>query len=299
MSGYQPMLAVLAPAPFDADNYIFEPKWDGVRCLAYVSQDEVKLVARSGRDITDRFPEISRPAFAASSSMVLDGELVCGDSPATLGTTGSFRLIQSRIHTQDAFAIKLASRHNPATYQVFDNLEVNDTPIVAHALWARMESLTKHLKESDRVRHTLMVERTGIAMFEDLAAMGFEGIMAKALNSPYLPGQRSPYWKKVKRGAEDVLFAVGLTAGQGARRGTFGALVLASKEGVLCGEVGTGFKNHDLEEILSIVDDAPQLAANMTLTGVRWIKPIRCKVRYLDKTAGGKLRFPSFKGLER
>ena len=107
MGRFRPMLAELAPAPFESENHIFEPKWDGVRCLAYLSQDGLKLEGRKGNDLTPPFPELTLNTFCALASLVLDGELVCGD-----GSTRSFPLIQGRVH-KGGFLIsdlQLASR---------------------------------------------------------------------------------------------------------------------------------------------------------------------------------------------
>jgi bifunctional non-homologous end joining protein LigD len=106
---FRRMLAELAPAPFDSENHIFGPKCDGVRCLAYVSPGGHRLEGRNGADLTPLFPELNG-AFHTSASLVLDGELVCGD-----GSIKSFRLIAGRVHRGDPFAIKMASRQNPAT----------------------------------------------------------------------------------------------------------------------------------------------------------------------------------------
>jgi len=292
MGELRPMLAELAPAPFDSIEYLFEPKWDGVRCLAYVS-DELRLEGRAGSNLTYRFPEISREEVKTSLSLVLDGELICGD-----GSTKSFRLIQGRVHKEDRHAIRWASMNTPATLMVFDILEVNGVSVLRQPLWSRKTILDQNLRDSPRVRHTPFVETEGKLLFETLVARGYEGIMAKHRESPYLLGKRSSHWLKMKVAREGSFFAVGLTEGKGARADTFGALVLASDQGdhlAYRGEVGTGFTDSDLKTILSIAEDAPRY---FSVNGVRWIKPIRCRVKFLDETPEGKLRFPVFKRLE-
>lgn len=293
MGGVSPMMAALAPAPFDSERHLFEPKWDGVRCIAYVSEREVHLVGRSGKEITGKFPELDRSSFRTSTGLVLDGEIFCGE-----GTTRDFPLIQGRVHKQDIFDIKLASLKHPATLSVFDVLEVNGVSVARQPLWVRKQLLNDNLADGERVMQTLFLEGKGIAMFEAMAARGYEGVMAKHRESPYVPGKRSPSWQKMKVGRSGIFLAVGLTQGQGWREGTFGALVLASKEEgrlVHRGEVGTGFSNGDLLEVLAIAKDAP--GYGFSGKGVRWIEPIECRVKFLDTTADGKLRFPSFKGL--
>lgn len=295
MGRFRPMLAELASAPFDSENHIFEPKWDGVRCLAYLSQGRVKLEGRKSNDLTPLFPELTLETFFTSASLVLDGELICGD-----GSTRSFSLIQGRVHKGDPFAIRLASRQLPATYMVFDILELQGIDVTKKPLWEREALLASNLRESDRVRLTPFLEKEGCSLFQMMQSSGYEGVMAKHRESPYLPGKRSPYWLKVKVGKVAVFYAVGLTQGKGSRSDTFGALVLAAGEGdpfAYKGEVGSGFSDSDLRDILSLARDAPPCLP-IPLKGVRWIEPIRCRVKFLDESEDGKLRFPVFVGIE-
>lgn len=294
MGEFRPMLAELAPAPFDSIEYLFEPKWDGVRCLAYVS-DVLRLEARSGNDITYRFPEISREQFG-ETSMVLDGELICGD-----GGKGSWALISKRVHKEDRFAIKWASKEIPATLMVFDILDLEGTPCIDEPQWKRKAILAEVLNDAERVKHTDFIETEGIRLFRDLQANGYEGVMAKRRDGLYIPGKRSPNWLKVKVSMAMWVFAVGLTQGEGARADTFGALVLASREGgsgalIYRGEVGTGFTNGDLRMITAMAKDSDRRTWDVGKK-VRWIEPIKCRVKFLDETPDGKLRFPVFLGL--
>ncbi|MBE0416062.1 MAG: DNA ligase [Dehalococcoidia bacterium] len=291
---FRPMLAELAQAPFNNPKYLFEPKWDGCRCIAYVSADGVRLVGRSGNDITTQFPEVNREAMEIATPAVLDGELVCGD-----GSTKTFPLIQGRVHKGDSFRIRLASGLCPATLMVFDILQIYDVPVIAEPLWSRKAKLDKILADTERVKHTPFIESEGVWMFTSLAENGYEGVMAKHRESLYLPGKRSPQWLKVKVSKELTLYAVGLTQGKGARADTFGALVLASKEGdrfVYRGEVGTGFSNWELVRLSAMGKAHPPYG--FPVAGVRWIEPIRCRVKFLDETEDGKLRFPVYIGLE-
>jgi bifunctional non-homologous end joining protein LigD len=291
---YSPMLAELAPGPFDSPDHIFEPKWDGVRCLAYVSASGYCLVGRSGADITELFPEFRRGHFPGGS-LVMDGEMVCGD-----GKKKSFPLIQARIHREDAFSIRLGARTSPATYMVFDILELEETDLTssgqAFPLWRREELLSTHLAANERVRLTPFIEAEGAAVFNAWQALGYEGVMAKHLQSAYTPGKRSPCWQKIKAARVEEFYAVALTPGQGSRQDSFGAMVLASLEGgalVHRGEVGSGFSEADLKAVLDRARDALP-ALPITIKGARWISPLKCRVKYLDQTEDGKLRFPVF-----
>jgi len=290
---FRPMLAELAPAPFDNPRFLFEPKWDGVRCIAYVSHQDVRLIGRYGDDLTDRFPEINVGAFKVATSVVLDGEMVVGD-----GTLSTFNLIQARVQKVKALNIKWASQRYPATYMVFEVLQIYDAEVTSEPLWKRKISLDRILDDTDRVKHTPFIESEGIRLFTSLAEAGYEGVMAKDRESPYLPGRRSSLWLKVKVSKEVTLYAVGVTQGKGARDETFGALVLASKEGdrfIYKGQVGSGFTFREAALISGMVKDHQPYGFPMS--GVRWIEPIRVRVKFLDETPDGKLRHPVYKGL--
>jgi ATP-dependent DNA ligase len=287
------MLAELAPAPFDSENHIFEPKWDGVRCLAYLRPDGLRLDGRKGNDLTPLFPELHRGVFDAPPS-ILDGELICGD-----GSTRTFPLVQGRVHRGDTFAIRMGSRTHPATFMAFDILEVGGRKVTSLPLRERKALLSTQLRESERVSLTPFFEGKGCALFEAMTARGYEGVMAKHKQSPYLPGKRSGHWLKVKVARMGEFLAVGLTRGKGSRQDTFGALVLAAQEGkrlAYRGEVGSGFSDEELKVVLGLVRDAPPTLA-LPLKDVRWIEPIRCRVKFLEESEDGKLRFPVFAGI--
>lgn len=291
---YQPMLAELAPGAFDSARHIFEPKWDGVRCLAYIGS-ALRLVGRRGADLTAVFPELALADFRARTPLVLDGEMICGK-----GDRASFALVQQRIHKQDAFSIRLASRLNPAIFMAFDILELEGADLTSSGkalpLRERARLLAASLTPSARVHLTPLLEAEGRAAFEAWSGAGYEGVMAKDLEALYLQGKRSPAWQKIKVARVGEFYAVALTPGEGSRQASFGALVLASLEGgamVHRGEVGSGLSAAGLQAILDQARDAPA-ALPIAIKGARWIAPLKVRVKYLDETEDGKLRFPVF-----
>jgi DNA ligase-1 len=305
----KPMLAELAPAPFDSDNFIFEPKWDGARCFLHVNGDEIILEGRRGTTYTHRFPEITRSDVlikeGCQDSAILDCEIICGD-----GSLKSFQKLQTRIHKEQKLQIRYASMENPATLMVFDVLEYRNLPVISEPLWKRKLLLETLLDSSERVQHTPYREKDGIFFLEEYLGEGFEGVMAKSRDSLYYAygdenARRRSEWLKVKVPKKAKLLAVGMTNGTGTRAGTFGALVLAEmKDGQLIhrGEVGSGFSNRQLKEIREITseyggDFARDNLCFQGLKGIRWIKPIEVRVKYLDETEDGKLRHPVFKGM--
>jgi len=157
------------------------------------------------------------------------------------------------------------------------------------------------------LRLTVVVEGDGIDFYQRARELGFEGVMAKRAASRYTPGKRSHDWRKIKILNRQDCVILGWTPGQGGRGQTFGALLLgAYRDGdlVWIGQVGTGFTDamaKDLMERLKDLEvaDPPITSAELRkVKGAHWVKPeLVADVEFLQMTAGGKLRAPSFKGL--
>jgi ATP-dependent DNA ligase len=188
------MLAKKAEAPFDSEQHLFEIKWDGIRCLAFVEGGRVRLQSRQLTDITSQFPELAG-LLRLPSGTVLDGELV-----VLREGTPSLRHIQRRALLQNRERIQCLCRRAPATYMVFDLLYLKGKPVMASPLSLRREAL-QTLLEQISLPGVLVPQgilRSGCPMFDQVARLGLEGIMAKRLDGPYLPGKRSGHWLKIK-----------------------------------------------------------------------------------------------------
>ena len=190
----KPMLAQTAQSPFDSEDHLFEIKWDGIRCVAFVEGGALRLQSRQGIEITRQFPELSSLRRLPSGT-VLDGELV-----VLKGGKPCFCEIQRRAHLQSRPLINLVSDSTPVTYMVFDLLYLRGKPVMTLPLTVRREAL-KGLLCPLLLAGVLVPEGiigNGRAFFRQIAHQGLEGIVAKRLDSPYLPGRRSPAWRKLK-----------------------------------------------------------------------------------------------------
>jgi ATP-dependent DNA ligase len=190
-----PMLSVSA-APFDAADFVFEVKWDGVRALAAVDAHGWRLWGRGGSDYTSRYPEWAVLRQFPAGTLV-DGELmVFRDGRADLA-----RLLQ-RHQLVDALKIRHAPRWCPVHYVLFDLLYHAGRCLLHEPLARRRELLGGVCQEMavPGIVFSAGVEGCGRAAYEAALAMGHEGVMAKAVASVYRPGQRSPAWKKFKPG---------------------------------------------------------------------------------------------------
>ena len=292
----EPMLAESTQEPFNSEAWLFEPKLDGVRCIAYLT-GETKLQARSGADISHKFPELASLHEQAIKPCVLDGEIVCG----------SFHRIQHRIHREKALDIRAAARSIPATFYGFDILYIEGWAQAPRPLLERKLALTLHFEGDERGRVLGFQNRDGVSLFAKAKEAGFEGIMAKRLTSTYQEGRRSPDWLKIKAFQEGRFLICGVIEGENERARTFGSLVLGkeAERGLeYVGNVGSGFSEAMLQSLLPILEglkqaDSPFPHPVKLDRGLKfWIKPfVWCEVRYLEVGSDGKLRFPTFRKL--
>ena len=126
----EPMLARTGPLPADDGRWAYEIKWDGVRAIAFVQGGTLRLQARSGRDISGRYPEL-RPLAAALAGreVVLDGEVVAFD-----GARPSFQKLQSRMHLTSDSQIRRLAQQDPVHYIAFDLLYLDGRSLLERAL---------------------------------------------------------------------------------------------------------------------------------------------------------------------
>ncbi len=295
----RPMLAVKSD-PFDSPDFLFEVKWDGYRVLAYLDSGGTELRSRNRKDVTGNFPELAGLHLSVRNlPALLDGEVVVFS-----GGRPSFGSLQARGRLSDPLKIRRASTTMPAVYMAFDILYISGGPVMGEPLRRRKEMLADSVQGDPFLVVSDFLRGSGILFARAARDRGLEGIMAKALNSPYLPGKRSSYWKKIRFSGEADLVICGYRAGKGGRK--LGALVLCGyKNGslVFSGKVGTGFSREAEEELIRrlgpLRTSRPLVAVpREEAGGVVWVKPcLVCTVEYLEKTAEGRLRHPSFKGL--
>jgi len=283
-----PMKAGLGTLPADDDRWAYEIKYDGYRTLAFVDDGRVRLQSTSGREVTDRYPELAELHTGLhSETAVLDGEFVVVDDDGR----PRFELVQ---------------RHErPGVLYLFDVLRVGEHDTIGLPYENRRRLLEQLVEPGD---HWLVPSHRvgdGAALLDATAAEGLEGIMAKRLGSTYVPGKRSPNWRKIKnRRRVDVVIG-GFTTGEGNRTSTFGSLLVGRWDGdslVFAGGVGTGFDQRTLESIrgrlgdLETADcpfDPPPPATYRR--NARWVEPsLTATIEIAEFTNDGLVRHASF-----
>lgn len=287
------MLATPWPEPFDDERWVFELKWDGVRCIATTGADGVRLTSRRGNDMTARYPEVAHADLPAG--LVLDGEIVALDERGR----PSFERLQGRMNRVPSAGETIV----PVTYVLFDLL-VAGAPILDEPLERRAERLESLRLPPSMVRVDRYPGHSS-AVWEFVLEHDLEGIVGKRLGSPYVPGFRSPDWRKIGNFRQLRAVVGGYTRGTGGRESSFGALLLGLHDGDKLrwiGAVGTGFSNRSLDAIRSalgemVAAERPFHPDRELPKGSTWVHPqLVAMVRFKEWTSAGRVRAPSFLG---
>jgi len=292
---YKPMLAAMGSKDdLERDGYIYEPKLDGTRALCYVSST-MKFVNRRDHDITERYPEFSFRDQVKARSCVLDGELVVYDKRGN----PSFHLLQKREQSMPSVA-KFLSIQYPATYVVFDILELEGKDLLSTRLDERKRIMHAVLREGHHVQ-SIAYTKDGVKLWSVVEKRKLEGVMAKRANSYYEPGKRSDAWLKIKALKTVDCVLLGYTS----EIRTISALALGlffGDELRYVGRVGTGFTEKYLEELRPVLDgmlaETPPVASFPIEPTITWVRPeLIAEVEILELTRDKHLRAPSFRRL--
>ena len=299
----EPMYAKLVrkPPPPD-DAWGFEFKWDGIRAQAYVEGGTVRLMSRSGENITARYPE-THPIGRAlgSTEVVLDGEIVALDAKGR----PSFEEIQQRMGLTSETEIRRKMKEVPVTYMLFDLIWQDGHSLLKEPYTGRRKKL-EALKLKGGAWQTPPYEKGGgQAMLEASRKAGLEGIMGKKLDSPYEPGRRSGLWVKVKNRMGQELVIGGWLEGEGKRRGYPGSLLVGyydKGEFVYAGKVGTGFTDAMLDKLQQLMKPLERKTSPFDRgsppKGSHFVEPkLVGEFEFVEWTKSGQLRAPAFKGL--
>jgi bifunctional non-homologous end joining protein LigD len=265
-----------------------------------MSTGETVLWSRRGNDATAKYPELHMiHELVDQVNAVIDGEIVAFDADGR----NSFEALQQRMNLANPREIERIRRRIPVTFVVFDLLWLDGRDATGLTLEQRRELLRLVVEEDERLQITAHVEGEGIALVEASRAQGLEGVMAKRLGTPYLPGRRTDAWRKIKFASTQDCVILGYTPGQGGRGKTFGALLVGAYDGGALrwvGQVGTGFTDRLLASLLEqlepLVTDEPAVEELRKVRGAVFVRPeIVCEVEYVEMTKStGKMRAPAF-----
>jgi len=203
MPPISPMLAKNAAKLPDDGGWMFEPKWDGYRCLVFRDGDEVELWSRHGRSFNRYFPELPAPLRAQlPARVVVDGELVVPD-----GDGLSFDLLGQRIHPADS-RVQMLAETTPARFVAFDVLAIGDDDLRQTPFGERRTRLEKMLAGVAPPLHLTPAtsDHTVAAdWFDRFEGAGVDGIIAKRVADAYVEGERAQLKLKHQRTADVVV----------------------------------------------------------------------------------------------
>lgn len=284
-----------------------EIKWDGVRALGTWSGGRMTMHARSGTDITARYPELTADGapHLAVDEAILDGEIVALDGSGR----PSFSRLQNRMHLTKAREIEREVIRTPIAYYLFDLLRLDGHDLTGLPLRDRRALLETLAEDSDAPIIVPPVFDDLDAALETSRAFALEGVVAKESGSTYRPGIRSGSWLKIKHTRTQEVVIAGIRPGKGDREGSIGSLLLGipdAGDGKLryIGRVGTGFSERILHDLSARLE--PLRSTSTPLTGVPsadardalWVQPILVgEVEFANWTPDGILRHARWRGL--
>lgn len=294
-----PMLATLTHDHFSSEEWIYERKLDGVRCLAFRKGGTVRLLSRNKKEQNPRYPELEAAVSRQSrDDFIVDGEIVAFDGDVT-----SFSKLQGRMQIERAD--KAQETGIAVYYYLFDILHLAGHDTTKLPLRERKRLLKNALVFRDPLRFTRHRNTCGEAFLEEACRKGWEGLIAKKADSGYVH-DRSRNWLKFKCVKRQEFVIGGYTEPQGQRTG-FGALLIGYYDNgrlAYAGKVGTGYDEdtlHSLHEKLSSQRrktapfDHPE---RIPKKGVHWVTPeLVAEVAFTEWTEDHRLRHPRYVGL--
>ena len=301
-----PMLAAPGEPPARGlAGWAVEFKWDGVRALAFIEAGRLRLVSRTGKDITATYPEVARLGHAiAHKQVLLDGEIV-----AFSGGRPDFEALQPRMHVSSpAQAVRLAEL-TPVTYLAFDVLQLDGRPLTALPYAERRKILEDIVPNGGGLLSPPTFPGEDLdAVRAASVANGLEGVMIKRSDSVYEPGIRSGSWRKIKNLLRQEVVVAGWKPGKGNRAGLIGSLLVGvHTDGrlVYCGHVGTGFSDSALrmltERLTSLRRPDSPFGGPVPSEYARpavWVEPrLVIEVTFDRWTRAGRMIAPAYQGL--
>jgi len=294
---FEPMLATRVDLAFDDPGWWFEVKWDGYRAVVAADSGRIRARSRRGLDLSGPFPELSK--LPIPDGVAVDGEVVAFDEDGK----PSFSYLQQRT----GFGGRGTKADVGVNFVVFDVLFAGES-LVSRPYEERVARLLELSLPSPIVVPAPTPEH-GTALFDVAKQQGLEGIVGKRLGSPYLPGRRSPDWRKISVRRQLRAVVGGYLPGEGGRSSTFGSVLvgLHDDEGLRwIAAVGSGFDDATLEvfayHLRQIERPSSPFHNQVVLpkpTKPVWVDPsIVVHVEYKQWTHDFHLRAPVYKGVE-
>ncbi|MFC5142056.1 non-homologous end-joining DNA ligase [Actinomycetospora rhizophila] len=291
-----PMLATLSKEHPPGAGWVFERKLDGVRVIATRERGGTpRLWSRNQKPMDASYPEIVEAlAEHGPAQFVLDGEITAAD--------GTFSSLQARMHLQDPNRARRTGVEVEA--HLFDLLVLDAIDVTRLPQSTRHRILDAVVTFSAPLFRSPALSGDPSDLLAEACAGGWEGLIAKRSDAPYVVGGRSRDWLKLKCVRDQEFVIGGWTDPSGSRRG-LGALLVgywAAGELRYAGKVGTGYDAAALTMLRDrldplAVDESPFVDA-VREKGQHWVRPeLVCAVGFGEWTTDGRLRHPRYQGL--
>ena len=299
---HTPMLATLVDAPFDAEGWQYEIKWDGYRALSFSNKGKVELLSRNSKSFNEKFYPVYESIRKWNKNVILDGEIIVADRNGQ----ANFSNLQNWRSEADGVL----------QFYVFDILWYEGLSLMHLPLEDRRKILQLILPQSELLKLSVNFPTTASEFFATAQKMGLEGIMAKRASSVYEPGARSREWLKIKTELRHEVVIGGFTRNEGTAK-PFSSLLVGVHEGgklQYTGKIGTGFSIKLQREMMeqmeplitticpfNIVPDInkpSRFRPDPPMAEATWLKPkLVCEVSYRELTSDLVMRHPSFRGM--
>ncbi len=291
-----PMLAKLSPKLIDNPAWIYETKYDGYRLIGSVHKGKVVLWSRNGNDFTSKFEALADELKNVKDQVILDGEIVIENDKGI----SDFQLLQNYTSTHQGVL----------KYYVFDILFLNGYSTIDLSLSQRKNLLEGFFQKYSlpHIFNSPFQTGGGKDLFEELSKKGYEGVIAKAPDSTYLPGKRSSTWLKIKTIKEQEAIICGYTTPEGGRK-YFGSILLGfyvDDKLKYAGNCGTGFNDATLAQLheafkkITVSESPFESVPKLSYSKGKpvWLKPqMVCSIKFTEWTDSGHMRHPVFLGL--
>jgi len=294
----EPMQAEIGDAPFNDADWMWEPKLDGYRVLAFIDERGVRLRSRRGLELASAFPRLVAELGQQSvNGMILDGEIVAFDANGK----PSFAALQNRVQLKSDRETAAADQNTPVIFYCFDLLYFAGIDLRRAPYRDRRRYLAQCLLPSPLVQ-LVHAQDDGVALHAAALASGLEGVIGKRKDSRYESGKRSSSWLKVKPTHSADFVIGGYTRGKGSRA-TLGSLLIGYWDhGKLryASHVGSGFDDRSLAQVKARLEPLRTttcpFAGKPEVNGpVTWVKPeVVAEVNFQNWTEDASLRAPIF-----
>lgn len=291
-----PMKPIVSSKIKQSREFIHQIKWDGIRGLTYIDNEEIKVYTKSGRDRTLYYPEIQnlRDLFNGDSC-VLDGELIVLDN----NLKPSFNLILYREKIKNLSKLKTYMQRYPVQYVIFDILELNGIDLRKKPLYYRQDVLSKCIKSKAPIAVADSYD-DGSQLMAIMKERGFEGIVSKKKDSLYGLAKKHSDWYKTKI-YKRMLVVIG---GVKLKGNNIKSLLIGihREDGLYyIGNASLGLTSGDISLLIdhteSLRSDTSSFRNIEAEKDVIWYKPLlTCRISFLEWTDSGSIRHPKIIG---